>query len=70
MGTGTWVLINAACVLSSVQQQGSVSIFNVTKRLLKSLIYNDKTFMKQFVTKPCLTCLGVIDQYSHDWDAG
>jgi len=51
MGTGTWVLANAACVLSAIQQQGFVSMDSVTNSSCKSLISKDKMFMKQFVTK-------------------
>jgi hypothetical protein len=51
LGTGTWVLANAACVPSVRQQQGSDSIVNITNILCKPLKNKDKTFMKQFVTK-------------------
>ncbi len=59
MGTGTWVLANAACVLSAIQQQGFVSMQHVTNRPCKSLKYKDKTFVKRFVTKHCLSCKGL-----------
>lgn len=55
MGTGTWVLTNAACAFSTVQQRVYVSIHDVTKRLSNHLKYNDKLFVKRFVTQHCLS---------------